>query len=92
MARFVICGTYSEFEDWRDKKILDMRAREDFDIRIMEYVYLRTVNQLTGIEHPSGIFCGTWKSREDIQEILFTLHVNSRGANAVIKQLLEEMN
>jgi hypothetical protein len=80
---FVVSGDYEEFLEYVRKKTID-----SYDFR---YVYDRKT--LVGFNDPHGCFCGSWRKRKDIQEILMELIVRTTsGNNRILKDLLEEIS
>lgn len=55
---FVFAGTFAEFRYWQDKNI------NSFNVK-----YLANLNSIRGIECPKVIYYGTFKFREDYDEI-----------------------
>lgn len=80
---FIVSGTYEEALEYMRKKNLN-----DYDYR---YVYDRKT--LLGHNNPHGCFYGSWRQRQDIQEILMELIVRTTdGSNWKLKDLLEEIS
>lgn len=80
---FIVSGTYEEALEYMRKKNLN-----DYDYR---YVYDRKT--LLGHNNPHGCFYGSWRKREDIQEILMDLIVRTTdGSNWKLKELLKEVS
>lgn len=80
---FIVSGTYEEALEYMRKKNLS-----DYDYR---YVYDRKT--LLGHNNPHGCFYGSWRQRQDIQEILMDLIVRTtNGTNWKLKDLLEEIS
>lgn len=80
---FIVSGTYEEALEYMRKKNLN-----DYDYR---YVYDRKT--LLGHNNPHGCFYGSWRQRQDIQEILMDLIVRTTdGSNWKLKELLKEVS
>lgn len=80
---FVVCGSHEEFLECLRKK-----NNFDYDYR---YVYDRMT--LVGFNNPHGCFYGSWRQRQDIQDIIMELIVRTTdGSNARLKHLLEEIS
>lgn len=80
---FVVCGNLQEFENYVRNKNSDSR----------DYRYVFDRRTLMGFNNPHGCFYGSWRQREDIQEILMDLIVRTTsGNNKVLKNLLEEIS
>ena len=80
---FVVCGSHEEFLECIRKK-----NNFDYDYR---FVYDRMT--LVGFNNPHGCFYGSWRQRQDIQDIIMELIVRTTdGSNARLKHLLEEIS
>ena len=60
MRNIIIAGNYQEAKDWR------MRNNKKPD----EWLYLSNPKTIVGLSEVHGVFIGTWKERDDIEEIL----------------------
>ena len=80
---FVVCGNQEEFE-----RYVRTKSTDSYDYR---YVFARMT--LMGHNNPHGCFYGSWRKREDVQEILMELIVRTTdGSNWKLKELLKEVS
>ena len=57
---YIIAGTYQEAKDWWVRN----------DKSVNEWVYLSNPKTIVGLSEVHGVFIGTWKERDDIEDIL----------------------
>lgn len=72
----VIAGNFRQYVDYKNSK----PNPED-------YRYVSKPDTIRGIRDPHGVFIGTWRSREDIKEILQVLILSSRTPNKTLEEL-----
>jgi 2-iminoacetate synthase ThiH len=63
MKKFVICGNSNEYFDYL------LRSKKS----PQEYIYLHDITQLHGYSEVHGVFCGTYREREDINEVVHAI-------------------
>ena len=84
---FVVCGSLTEFREFSNKK---QKENQDYQY---DYRYVYDRKTLLGHNNPHGCFYGSWRQRQDIQEILMDLIVRTTdGSNWKLKELLEEIS
>ena len=69
---YVVAGTRWEANEWIMQDI-EKKYPNDPSVTISNYVYVDSPNKLRGLNDPHGVFIGTWRSRNDIKEIVETL-------------------
>lgn len=80
---FIVCGSHEEFLECIRK-----RNNFNYDYR---FVYDRLT--LVGQNNPHGCFYGSWRQRQDIEEIIMELIVKKvNGKNQKLKELLKEIS
>jgi hypothetical protein len=68
---FVICGTrteYMEFVTKKSKELTEMDPNVFFNFH--DFVYVSGPEIIKGYRNPQGYFCGTWRERKDILDII----------------------
>jgi hypothetical protein len=70
---YVICGTVFEFNEFMQRKALELFGQGDTSISLSHFVYVNSSDQLKGLVDPHGWFVGTWRDRSNIHEILHVL-------------------
>lgn len=73
---FVIAGNYEQAKQWI-KQDIEKRTKLMYDVSWSDYVIVKSVDNLRGIQDPHGVFVGTWKQRVDLLQIMNTLRLNS---------------
>ena len=63
MKNFIIAGNYDQYKDWLRKKILSPST----------HVCVSSPAVLRGVQNPHGWFIGTWRDRDDMEEIFEVL-------------------
>jgi hypothetical protein len=77
MKTYIIAGNSEQARHWlREKEYYTGFAYRPNDFQIVV-----SVDNLRGIENPSGVFVGTWHQREDIVDILHVLQSRMRKTN-----------
>ena len=72
---FVICGTRQEYNEFIQKKALELFGQGDTSVSLSDFVYVNSSEQLVGRVDPHGWFVGTWKDRSNIHEILHEMRM-----------------
>jgi hypothetical protein len=70
---YVICGTRQEYNEFIQKKALELFGQGDTSVSLSQFVYVNSSDQLIGRVDPHGWFIGTWRDRSNIHEILHVL-------------------
>lgn len=79
---FVVCGNLQEFKDYVRNKNSDL----------YDYRYVYDTNTLRGFSNPIGCLYGTWREKEDIQDIIMQLIISKTdGSNKTLKNILMEI-
>lgn len=60
---FIIAGTFEQYKHWIKKKILSPSI----------HVCVSTPAVLNGTQNPHGWFIGSWRKRDDLEEIFMQL-------------------
>lgn len=71
---YVIAGNRNEFINFRDIKCNDL-AKEGKTVSLSNFVCVTDPIQLKGISSPHGWFIGTWRTRDNIRQIVQALCV-----------------
>ena len=87
MKTIVIPGNYNQGLDWADKDCRKRWNNGSTSVSLSDYIIVSNSNQLLGIRDPHGVFIGTWRERDDIKEILQTLHYQSYIENPALQQI-----
>ena len=69
---FVIAGDYGQFKLFR-ANLADYLIREGIEVRTNDIVYVSKPSYLYGFRDVAGYFVGTWRDRDDIEEIVSML-------------------
>lgn len=69
MKYHVIAGNFAEFNSFIRKKSTEMWKEGNTSISMSNFVYVSSVDTLRGLSEIQGFYVGTWKDREDIDEI-----------------------
>ncbi len=91
MKTIVIAGNYNQGLNWADSDCKKRWANGNTSISLSEYIIVSNANQLRGIQNPHGMFVGTWREREDIQEIITVLLMQSRSTNNALQRIWESL-
>jgi hypothetical protein len=63
MKNYIIAGTYEQYKHWLRTKILSPST----------HVYVTNPDTLRGVHNPHGWFIGTWRDRDDMEQIFEVL-------------------
>jgi hypothetical protein len=63
MKNFIIAGTYEQYKNWIERKILSPAT----------HVCVSSPAVLRGVQNPHGWFIGTWRDRDDMEQIFEVL-------------------
>jgi hypothetical protein len=74
---FVISGTNEEYSRFIRIKCEELYRANNTSISLSNFVFVSSVDKLRGYRDPHGYFIGTWRSRRDIEEILFIIKTRS---------------
>lgn len=69
---FVISGNHYQYLDFIREKIAEGWPNNT-SLSMSNFVYVDSVDKLRGIANPRGYFIGTWREREDIDDIVKVL-------------------
>jgi len=70
---FVVAGNRMQAENFIKKKIVKWNASLTIDeptFKFSDFQYVYSPEALAGQKDMQGYFCGTWRERPDIQEII----------------------
>jgi len=87
----VIAGNYNQGLNWAESDCKKRWANGNTSISLSEYIIVSNANQLRGIQDPHGVFVGTWREREDIEEIITVLLMQSRSTNNALQRIWESL-
>ena len=91
MKTIVIAGNFNQGLNWADSDCKKRWANGNTSISLSEYIIVSNANQLRGIQNPHGMFVGTWREREDIEEIITVLLMQSRSTNNALQRIWESL-
>lgn len=77
MKTYIIAGNSEQARNWLREK----EYYTGFSYKPNDFQIVTDIQQLKGIENPSGVFVGTWYAREGIGSILDELLARSRVTN-----------
>ena len=77
---FVIAGTRQEYNEFIQKKALELFNQGDTSVSLSQFVYVNDSTSLKGYSEPHGWFVGTWRDRSNIYEIVHELRTRYYGA------------
>ena len=86
---YVVAGTRWEAKGWI-KKDIEKKYPNDPSVTISNYVYVDSPSRLRGLNDPHGVFIGSWRSRNDIKEIVETLLQRSYR-NPALEKIHQEL-
>lgn len=66
---YVIAGDYSQFKLFK-ANLADQMIREGIELKTNDIVYVSKPSYLYGFREVAGYFVGTWRDRDDIEEIV----------------------
>jgi len=87
----VIAGNYNQGLNWAESDCKKRWANGNTSISLSEYIIVSNANQLRGIQDPHGVFVGTWREREDIEEIVETLFMQSIHVNRELERIRSDI-
>jgi hypothetical protein len=70
---FVVAGNKMQAEHFIQKKIVKWNASLTIDeptFKFSDFQYVHSPDVFAGRKDPQGYFCGTWRERSDIKEII----------------------
>lgn len=71
---YVIAGTRNEFEIFRNNKCIEL-SRGGKTLSLSNFVFVADPIQLRGVSSPHGWFIGSWRTRDNIRQIVQALCV-----------------
>jgi hypothetical protein len=89
---FIIAGNAREAEYYIIQKMSDMYTSGNTSITRSHFIYVSDVVTLKGFSNPTGWFVGTWRDRNDIDQIILQLFIAKTGSTMTndFRQLLKE--
>lgn len=89
---YVIAGNHNQFIDYVHRNI-QWRIHSGETASMSDYVFVAHGKQLRGVKEPHGAFIGTYKEREDIEEIATILLASYEigGIPQSVKDLYNEV-
>lgn len=89
MKKYVIAGNSTEARDWIRENMQRRQAAGETTLSLSEYVTVNTVSSLYGVADVSGVFYGSWKERDDIEEIVQELLHKQSSNRVLLKRILK---
>jgi hypothetical protein len=68
---FIISGTGYEARIW-----VENNSHKYPDMQHQDFVFVSGVDTLRGVSNPSGIFTGSFRQRQDIEEIIKHIYIS----------------
>lgn len=66
---FIVAGNFTEFREYKEKKLHEWTEYSNILDYFPEYVYVTNVNQIRGRSEIEGYYIGSYKNRIDLDEI-----------------------
>jgi hypothetical protein len=87
---FIVTGNRQEFEVFIRKKADDL-VKEGYSISLSDFVYVSSHETFLGHRNVHGWFCGTYRQRKDLREIVMQIRVtnNIPSSEAILPALNE---
>jgi hypothetical protein len=89
---FVISGTNEEYSRFIRIKCEELYRANNTSISLSNFVFVSSVDKLRGYRDPHGYFIGTWRSRRDIEEILYVIQTAITTSNFALDKVFLEYN
>jgi len=87
---YVVAGTRWEANEWIMQDI-EKKYPNNTSLTRSHYVFVDSPNKLRGLGNPHGVFIGTWRSRNDIKEVVETLLQRSYR-NLALEKIHQELH
>ena len=71
----VIAGNRDQFREFIGRKAKQIWEEGHTSVTLSDFLYVGGPDQLRGYSNPQGFFVGTWRERNDIEQILNILLV-----------------
>ena len=71
---FIVAGTHAEYKDW----LSENRSRFPAN-NINDFIWVHSSDVFRGYANPHGFFIGTFRSRDDLYDIVQTIIMCSHG-------------
>ena len=89
---YVICGTRQEYNEFIQKKAMELFNQGDTSVSLSQFVYVNDSTSLKGYSEPHGWFIGTWRDRSNIHEIIHELRIHYyNGLPEGLKKVIHEI-
>ena len=79
---FIVAGSFIEFLEYKEKKLLEWTEYSNILDYFPEYVYVVNARQLKGLNEIEGYYIGSYKNRIDLDEIKWCI-LAIKGRNAI---------
>jgi hypothetical protein len=75
---YVIAGNRDQAHQWMKENIQKRMASGETTLSYSDYVLFTNVDSLRGVANPHGVFVGTWRERDDLDNVFMILlsHTN----------------
>jgi hypothetical protein len=91
---FVIAGNHEQATVWMKENIKKRMANGETTVSYSDYVLRVSQETLRGVANPHGVFIGTWKERDDLNDIFMNLlnHTSrsNQSSHAIITGLYDD--
>jgi hypothetical protein len=87
---FVISGTNEEYSKFIRIKCEELYRANNTSISLSNFVFVSSVDKLRGFSNPHGYFIGSWRSRRDIEDILYVIEAASTTSNFSLDKIFLE--
>ena len=78
---YIVAGSFTEFSEYKEKKLLEWTEYSNILDYFPEYVYVANVWQLKGLNEIEGYYIGSYKNRIDLDEITWCIKaIKARNA------------
>lgn len=80
---YVVSGTHQEYFHFAKNKLKQLWDNHndgvlEFNLSMSNFVYVRGVETLRGLENVHGFFCGSFRNRPDLRDIIRQIRVTNR--------------
>jgi hypothetical protein len=70
---FVIAGNHEQATSWMKENIKKRIASGETTVSYSDYALRPSAASLSGIANPHGVFIGTWRERNDMDDVFMKL-------------------
>lgn len=93
MNILIVAGNHMEFTAYKRQKLNQALMNEDagLGMEVQAYRYVDSADKLRGMRDVTGVFIGSWRSREDILEIVAQLRFMMTQRNPALERVWNEL-